>query len=283
MKKVISLALAMIMVFSFAACESAPAEEKPAETPAAPVETPAAPAETPAESTTVEAVDEAKIVEAVKAANGKVTDVAFADAETELTVTITMAADAIEEDVNAAMDALKAEIDTDAFLAANLFHNTEENLNKVVVVNFVMDGSSDVAYTAGATYSAGKGRKGMLYTRTKAWSAPEAVEVEEEVVAEVPEVTYSWCLDGVAVSEITAKVGEGKPMQIIDDKGTIYGFFGLKYRGPGQITRNQDNGDMLFSEAGTYTVTTSTLYTLGNAESVDIPLDTPIEMTVVVE
>ena len=185
MKKVISLALAMIMVFSFAACESAPAEEKPAETPAAPVETPAAPAETPAapaetpaESTAVEAVDEAKIVEAVKAANGKVTDVAFADAETELTVTITMAADATEEDVNAAMDALKAEIDTDAFLAANLFHNTEENLNKVVVVNFVMDGSSDVAYTAGATYSAGKGRKGMLYTRTKAWSAPEAPAAE---------------------------------------------------------------------------------------------------------
>lgn len=179
MKKVIALALSMIMVFSFAACESAPAEETPAETPAAPVETPAeTPAEAPAESTAVEAVDEAKIVEAVKAANGKVSDVVFADADTELTVTITMAADATEEDVNAAMEALKAEIDTDAFLAANLFHNTEENFNKVIVVNFVMDGSSDVAYTAGATYSSGKGRKGMLYTRTVAWSAPEAPAAE---------------------------------------------------------------------------------------------------------
>lgn len=178
MKKAIALALSMIMVFSFAACESAPAEEKPAETPAAPVETPAAPAETPAAPATVEAVDEAKIVDAVKAANGKVTDVAFADADAEMTITITMAADATEEDVNAAMDALKAEVDTDAFLAANLFHNTEENFNKVVVVNFVMDGSSDVAYTADATYSSGKGRKGMLYTRTVAWSAPEAPAAE---------------------------------------------------------------------------------------------------------
>ena len=178
MKKVIALALSMIMVFSFAACESAPAEEKPAETPATPVETPAAPAETPAEATTVEAVDEAKIVEAVKAANGKVSNVAFENAADSMTVTVTMAADASEEDVNAAMEALKAEIDTDAFKAANLFENTEEKLNKVVVVNFVMDGSSDVAYTADATYSSGKGRKGMLYTRTVAWSAPEAPAAE---------------------------------------------------------------------------------------------------------
>ena len=179
MKKVISMALAMIMVFSFAACESAPAEEKPAETPAAPVETPAeTPAEAPAESTTFEAVDEAKIVEAVKAANGKVTDVAFADADADMCITVTMAADATEEDVNAAMEALKVEVEAEAFIAANFFHNTEESVNKTFTVNFVLGEGSDVAYTAGSIYSAGKGRKGVLYTRTKAWTAPEAPAAE---------------------------------------------------------------------------------------------------------
>lgn len=174
MKKVIALALSLTMMLSFAACESK-TEEVPAETPAAPVETPAATTETPAAEETVvdETVDEAKIVEAVKAANGKVADIAFADADAEMTVTITMAADASEEDVNAAMDAFKAEI-TDEFVANNLFHKTEEKMNKAMIANFVLEGSSDVAYTADATYSAGPGRSGMLYTRTVAWSAPEA-------------------------------------------------------------------------------------------------------------
>ena len=104
MKKVIALALSLIMVCSFAACESKK-EETPAETPAAPVETPAV-EETAADET----VDEAAIVEAVKAVNGKVFDIAFADSDAEMTIAITMAADASEGDVNAAMDALKAEI-----------------------------------------------------------------------------------------------------------------------------------------------------------------------------
>ena len=167
MKKVIALALSLIMVCSFAACESKK-EEAPAETPAAPVETPAV-EETAADET----VDEAAILEAVKAANGKVSNIAFADSDAEMTITITMAADASEDDVNAAMDALKAEM-TDEFIANNVFHKTEEKMNKTVVANFVMEGSSDVAYTADATYSAGPGRNGMLYTRTVAWSAPEA-------------------------------------------------------------------------------------------------------------
>ena len=167
MKKVIALALSLIMVCSFAACESKK-EEAPAETPAAPVETPAV-EETAADET----VDEAAILEAVKAANGKVSNIAFADSDAEMTITITMAADATEDDVNAAMDALKAEM-TDEFIANNVFHKTEEKMNKTVVANFVMEGSSDVAYTADATYSAGPGRNGMLYTRTVAWSAPEA-------------------------------------------------------------------------------------------------------------
>ena len=167
MKKVIALALSLIMVCSFAACESKK-EEAPAETTAAPVETPAV-EETAADET----VDEAAILEAVKAANGKVSNIAFADSDAEMTITITMAADATEDDVNAAMDALKAEM-TDEFIANNVFHKTEEKMNKTVVANFVMEGSSDVAYTADATYSAGPGRNGMLYTRTGAWSAPEA-------------------------------------------------------------------------------------------------------------
>ncbi|MBQ8598532.1 MAG: hypothetical protein IJ411_00225 [Oscillospiraceae bacterium] len=174
MKKVIALALSMMMIFAFAACESNTEAAESTTTEAATETT----TEATEESTAAAGVEESAVVEAVKAANGKVVDVAFADAEADMTITVTMAADATEEDVNAAYDALTAEVGADEFVATNFFHNTEENVNKTFTVNFVLDGSSDVAYTAGSTFSAGKGRKGVLYTRTVAWSAPEAPAAE---------------------------------------------------------------------------------------------------------
>lgn len=180
MKKVIALALSMMMIFAFAACESNTEAAESTTTEAATETTTETTTEATEESTeaAVEAVDESAIVEAVKAANGKVVDVVFADADADMTITVTMAADATEEDVNAAYEVLTAEVGADEFIAANFFHNTQEKFNKTFTVNFVLDGSSDVAYTAGATYSAGKGRKGILYTRTVAWSAPEAPAAE---------------------------------------------------------------------------------------------------------
>lgn len=166
MKKIIALALSMMMILAFAACES---KTNTAES-------------TTEASTTGEAapaaVEESVVVEAVKAANGKVLDVDFADADADMTITVTMAADATEDDVNAAYNALTAEVGADTFIAANFFHNTKESVNKTFTVNFVLDGSSDAAYTAGATYSAGRGRKGVIYTRTVAWSSPEAPAAE---------------------------------------------------------------------------------------------------------
>lgn len=174
MKKVIALALSMMMIFAFAACKSNNEAVESTTTEAATETT----TEATEESTPAAGVEESAVVETVKAANGKVVDVAFADADTDMTITVIMAADATEEDVNAAYDALTAEVGADEFVATNFFHNTKEKFNKTFTVNFVLDGSSDVAYTAGATYSAGKGRKGILYTRTVAWSAPEAPAAE---------------------------------------------------------------------------------------------------------
>lgn len=168
MKKVIAMALAMMMVLSFAACESAEKVEESAP-------------ETKVEETTNEAeatVDLAAQIETMKAASDKVVEITTEAVADGLNINVTMAADASEDDVNTVFEAVKTAADDEAFVKEILFESTEESLLKSYFVNFMLGEGTDVAYTASATYSSGMGRKGMLYTRTVAWSAPEAPAAE---------------------------------------------------------------------------------------------------------
>ncbi len=180
MKKFVAILMAMMMTASFAACSETKAPETPAETPAAPVETPAAPAETPAapvetpaEEVKAEAIDMNAKMEEIKAATGASEITVTAAAEG---ITIDVKADS-EEIMNAANEAITAVLKDETVVAANLFENTEDNMEKAYTINYYV-GSEEVTHKTTAGYASSKGRKGVLYVCNSAWSGPKAVEVE---------------------------------------------------------------------------------------------------------
>ncbi len=186
MKKFVAILMAMMMTASFAACSETEAPAAPAETPAAPVETPAAPAapaetpaapaETPAapaEEAKPEAIDLNAKMEEIKAATGASEITATVAAEG---ITIDVKADS-EEIMNAANFAIVEVLKAEDFVAANLFENTEENVEKAYTINFYV-GSEEVTHKTTAGYASSTGRKGILYICNKAWSGPKAVEAE---------------------------------------------------------------------------------------------------------
>lgn len=181
MKKVLSVAIAMAMMLSFAACseEKAPATE----TPSAPVETPAAPsapAETPAAPVEEKAELTAKTLEEcteeIKAAGA--VEVTFTNAADSMTVDVVMAAEATAEDVAAVNDVVKALMSDEGFVAINLFEGKQEKGEKVCTINYIL-GEGEAAYRSTAGYSSNSGRKGWLFTCNNAWSGPKAVEAAE--------------------------------------------------------------------------------------------------------
>lgn len=181
MIKVLAIAAAMMMSLSmFTACSSntTTTEETTTTTETTTTETTTTETTTEAteEKTAPEAIDLNALAEEVKAASAAVSEVVFTETEEGITVDVKMSAEATEDDVNAANDVLVAALKAENAVAANLFQNTEEKCEKAYSINYYV--GEEVAYTAGAGYSAGPGRKGMVYVCNVAWSGPEAVAAE---------------------------------------------------------------------------------------------------------
>ncbi len=127
-------------------------------------------ANAPAEAAKPEAIDLNAKVEEIKAATGA-----------DITATVaaegmTFAVKAESEDVmNAVNEALVAVLKDETFVAANLFENSEEKVEKAYTIEYSV-GGDEVTHKTTAKYASSKGRKGVLYVCNGAWSGPKAVE-----------------------------------------------------------------------------------------------------------
>lgn len=180
MKRIFAALLASVMMMSmFAACGSS--EQPKTETPAQ---------QTTTNTTTTTPTTEEKPVEPVKAIsledaaasikgeNTFVTELTMTSGDNGITVECRLAGESSEDDVKAVNDAIAAVVTAEDFVAANLFNNTQEKINKVYDVKFYIGDSAEAAYTSEAKYASSNGRKGMIYASTKAWTGPEAVTAE---------------------------------------------------------------------------------------------------------
>ena len=181
MKRIFAALLASVMMMSmFAACGSS--EQPKTETPAQQTATNT----TTTTPTTEEkpAVEEVKAISledaaaSIKGENTFVTELTMTSGDNGITVECRLAGESSEDDVKAVNDAIAAVVTAEDFVAANLFNNTQEKLNKVYDVKFYIGDSAEAAYTSEAKYASSNGRKGMIYASTKAWTGPEAVTAE---------------------------------------------------------------------------------------------------------
>ena len=207
MKTAAIMAALMLSMAMFAGCQqNSTKEESKTEAPAETQQTETAKEETPAEAEKAEAIDLTAKAEEIKAANDKVSEIqlgtsdeqslaqekqlgtsdheghegeiTFTEAEDGITVEVRMVAEAAEEDVSAVNAALVAVLDDEDVVAANLFGNTEEAVNKSYTISYFVGESEEVNYVSTAAYYSLAGRKGMNYIQNDAWAGPSAPEAE---------------------------------------------------------------------------------------------------------
>ena len=179
MKTAAIMTALMLSMAMFAGCQqNSTKEESKTEAPAETQQTETAKEETPAEAEKAEAIDLTAKAEEIKAANDKVSEITFTEAEDGITVEVRMVAEAAEEDVSAVNAALVSVLDDEDVVAANLFGNTEEAVNKSYTIHYFVGESEEVNYVSTAAYYSLAGRKGMNYIQNDAWAGPSAPEAE---------------------------------------------------------------------------------------------------------
>ncbi len=186
------IAVALVGGAGFAIANLPEAEEVP-ETPV--VDQPQEEVKQPEEPEVVVAktIDEA--TEEIIAAGAE--SVEFTSAEEGMTLDIVLKADAVEDDVVAVDDAVKAILTDSAFVEVNLFESTDEKVAKAYAVNYMLgetkgEEEAKAAYTSSANYASNSSRNGgMMYVAKTAWSGPEAVEEEDVPVASTTPETPS--------------------------------------------------------------------------------------------